>query len=74
MTEPTKCLDHLETDEGDFFCHLAIDHDGYHQFDWVIEAEYPGPAEHAHGHVLRRECTVRWQSSMILEPIIEKEA
>jgi len=27
MTEPTKCLDHLETDEGDFFCELPAAHD-----------------------------------------------
>jgi hypothetical protein len=67
MTEPTKCLDHLETDEGDFFCHLPLDHGGHHQFDGIIEGAYPGP-------VLRREYSVLWQSSMILEPIIKKEA
>jgi len=62
MTEPLKCMDHLETDEGDFFCHFDLDHEGPHQFDGKIEAAYPGP-------VLRREYTVRWQSTMILNPV-----
>jgi len=27
MTEPEKCMDHLETDEWDFFCELPAAHD-----------------------------------------------
>ena len=66
MSEPLKCMNHLETDEADFFCHLARDHEGYHQFDGTINYAFPGP-------VLRRDYTVRWQDSMIVTPITHKE-
>ena len=63
MIEPTKCLDHLETDEGDFFCHLHRGHGGVHSF--------AGESSASVGPVLRYR--LEWYAETVLTPITEKE-
>ncbi len=42
MTEPAQCLDHLETEEGDFFCDLGRGHEGEHSFSQEVEQSIAG--------------------------------
>jgi hypothetical protein len=76
MTEATKCLDHLETDEGDFFCQLDSHHGGNHQFVAVKEELQPGSAQ-VDGQpalpFLRQEYSMVWISTMLFKPISKKE-
>jgi hypothetical protein len=31
MSEPVRCMNHIESGEGDFFCKLSHGHDGDHE-------------------------------------------
>jgi len=69
-------MDHLETDEGDFFCQLPLDHDGDHQFVGVTEELQPGEAQvdgKAAFPFLRQQYSVVWTRTMIFKPITQKE-
>jgi hypothetical protein len=74
MTEPTKCMDHLETDEGDFFCELAAGHDAPcvvtgEVAESIQESGKPETLEHQKTKKYR----VEWTTEVGLELAEQKE-
>jgi len=73
MTEPLKCMDHLDCDEGDFLCHLPVMHGGPHVFADETEEETEIIADKATGKISTRTTfRVEWTKELF-KPITQKE-